>query len=86
MRFLDLKDKEVINVCNCKKLGHISDLGINTCNGCIETVIVPGPSKICSFFGSDSEYVIPFECIRKIGPDIILVEICEEKFLHDCRQ
>ena len=41
-----------------------------------------GSGKICGILGSDGEYVIPFGCIKKIGPDIILVEICEEKFLQ----
>ena len=44
-------------------------------------IIVPLPGKICGFFGPVSEYVIPFECIKQIGEDIILVEIKEEKFL-----
>ena len=52
------------------------------CSGAIEALIVPGPGKFCGFFGTDSEYVIPFACIKKIGPDIILVEIKEEKFLQ----
>ena len=39
--------------------------------------------KICGFFGTDCEYVIPFSCIKKIGPDIVLVEIKEEKFLQN---
>ncbi len=55
------------------------------CNGCIEAIIIPGPGRICGFLGSDSEYIIPFECIKKIGEDIILVEICEEKCLHSCK-
>ena len=45
-------------------------------------IIIPVPGKICGILGSDGEYVIPFGCIKKIGPDIILVEICEEKFLQ----
>ena len=28
------------------------------------------------------EYVIPFGCIRTIGPDTVIVEIQEEKFLQ----
>ena len=44
-------------------------------------LIVPVQGKMCGFFGSVSEYVIPFSCIRQIGEDIILVEIQEEKFL-----
>ena len=72
MRFCELREKEVVNICNGKCLGGVVDLQIN----------VPGPGKFCGFFGTDSEYVIPFACIKKIGPDIILVEIKEEKFLQ----
>ena len=58
------------------------DVEINASSGVIEALIVPGPGKFCGFFGTDSEYVIPFACIKKIGSDIILVEIKEEKFLQ----
>ena len=81
-RLCELKEKEVVNICNGKCLGGVVDLQINECSGAIEALIVPGPGKFCGFFGTDSEYVIPFACIKKIGPDIILVEIKEEKFLQ----
>lgn len=84
MRLCELREKEVINICNCRRLGCVVDIEIDTCNGCIEAIIVPGPGRICGFLGNDKEFVIPFECIKKIGPDIILVEICEEKFLKSC--
>ncbi|HBA64254.1 MAG TPA: YlmC/YmxH family sporulation protein [Lachnospiraceae bacterium] len=84
MRFCELREKEVINLCNCNRLGCVVDVELNMCNGCIEAIIVPGPCRICGLFGYDSEYIIPFECIRKIGPDIIMVEICEDKFKHKC--
>ena len=77
----ELRKKEVINMCDCKSLGYIIDLELNICSGCLEAIIIPGPGKICGFWGADSEYVIPFSCIKKIGDDIILVEICAEKFL-----
>lgn len=82
MRLCELREREVINICNCKKLGCVVDIEFNHCDGCIRKIIVPGPSKFGGFFGSDCEYVIPFSCIKKIGPDIILVEIEEEKFLE----
>lgn len=81
MRLCELRQKEVINICNCRRLGCVVDVDMDLCDGRILAVIVPGPAKICGFLGTDSEYVIPFPCIKKIGPDIILVEICEEKFL-----
>ena len=56
--------------------------GDQICTGEIEAIVIPGPGKICGFFGTDCEYVIPFSCIKKIGPDIVLVEIKEEKFLQ----
>lgn len=84
IRFCDLRSKEVINTCNCKRLGCVTDLLLDPCTGCVEAIILPGPGKICGFLGYDAEYVIPFACICKIGPDIILVEIEEEKFLKSC--
>ena len=84
MRFCEWKQKEVINICDCKRLGCVTDILINSTTGCVEAIILPGPGKICGFLGYDSEYIIPFGCICKIGPDIILVEIDEDKFLKSC--
>ena len=81
MRLCELREREVINICNCKRLGCVVDIVFDCCNGCVEAIVVPGPGKICGFLGTDSEFVIPFSCIKKIGPDIILVEIQEEDFL-----
>ena len=85
IRFCELKEKEVINSCNCRKLGCVTDVIIDLCCGKIEAIILPGPGKLCGFFGYNEEYIIPFECISKIGPDVILVEIQEEKYLKPCK-
>ena len=69
VRLSEWKKKEVINCCDCKKLGYIEDLIIDECKG----------GKWCNFFGDGTEYIIPFSCIKRIGPDLILVEIHEEK-------
>ena len=65
VRLSEWKKKEVINCCDCK--------------GCIEALVVPEGGKWCNFFGDGTEYIIPFSCIKRIGPDLILVEIHEEK-------
>lgn len=83
MRVCQLRQKEVINICTCKSLGVPFDLEFDEKTGCVTAIIVPLPGKICGFFGPVSEYVIPFECIKQIGEDIILVEIKEEKFLKE---
>lgn len=79
MRLCELQRKEVINACDCRRLGYIIDVIIDECKGCIEAIIIPKSGKICGFLCDSEEYVIPFCCIKKIGEDIILVEIHEEK-------
>ncbi len=79
MRLFDLRQKEIINICTCRSLGCPVDLDFDPRNGRILAIIVPGPAKICGFFGRDSEYIIPWDCIRQIGEDIILVEINEDR-------
>lgn len=85
MRIFDLKQKEVINECDCKRLGYVNDILFDECTGCIEAIIVPGIGKICGIFGRDTEYIIPFKCICQIGNDIILVKVCEEDVLKKCK-
>lgn len=85
MRLCELREKEVINMCDCKRLGFVNDLIFDICSGCLEAIIVPESKKFCGFLGCDKEYIIPFECIKKIGSDLIMVEISEEKCLKGCK-
>ena len=82
MRICELKQKEVINICTCKSLGCPVDIEFDCACSRLTALIVPGPGRICCFWGKESESVIPWECIRQIGEDIILVEIREENCLH----
>ncbi len=73
--YCELRHKEVINVCDGARLGMICDLELDACAGTVLAIVVPGP---CRFFGlirSAEELVIPFCKIKKIGEDVILVEI-----------
>ena len=78
----DFRDKEVINVCDCKCLGIVCDLEIDEKDGCINAIVVPGPGKLLGCFGRDYELYIPWCKIVKIGPDIILVDIEEKDAKH----
>ena len=73
-RIFDFRHKEVINISNGKRLGFIEDVDIDTENGAISSVIIPISGKILGVFGKDTEYVIPWDSIKKIGTDIVLVE------------
>lgn len=50
MRICDLKEKEVINVCDGRRLGFVEDVEFDLCSGCITHIIVPGPCKFLGFY------------------------------------
>lgn len=85
MRLCELRQKEVINLCDCQRLGFVNDIEFDQCTGCIKAIIVPGPCRVWGILGRDHEYVIAFSCIKRIGSDIILVEIDVEKVLVKCK-
>ena len=74
-RIADLRYKEVINVRDGLRLGYVCDVVLNISTGCVLAIVVPGPCRFFGLLGRDDDYVIPWECIRKIGDDIILIEI-----------
>ena len=84
MRICDLRQKEVINAKDCKRLGFVADVDFNMETGCIVAIIVPGPGCFCGFLGREKEYIIPFCDIKKIGEDIILVDVCVKDVTEKC--
>ena len=74
--FCKLRNKEVVNICDGKNLGNITDIIIDTNCGKILGLIVPANSKnIFNFLKSNNDIFIPYNRICKIGKDIILVDI-----------
>ena len=73
-RFSELRNKEIIHVCEGCRLGYMHDLTIELETGRIVNIIVPGPCRVLGLFGRQDDYVIPWCCIRRIGEDIILVD------------
>lgn len=70
--FTDLKEKEIINVTDGKKLGHIIDFLFDIETGQIKGIVVPGERKI---FKRNEDIFVPLEKIRRIGGDVILVKL-----------
>ena len=75
-RLTELKCKEVINICDGARLGYVQDAAVELPCGQIAALVVPGP---CHLLGPRQDYVIPWGCIRQIGPDIILVDVNPEQ-------
>lgn len=80
MSFSELKQKDVINICDGRKLGRPIDLILNE-NACVEALVVPGGSGgLLGLLRPDREGVtIPWRRVRRIGDDVILVEVDEER-------
>ena len=72
---LDFKHKEVVNIKNGKRLGYVQDVCADLETGTITSIIVPGSNKILNIFSSSNEIVIPWQNIKCIGDDLILVDI-----------
>ena len=79
VNFTDLHCKEVICVSDGRRLGYISDARIDLPQGHILAIIVPGPCRFFGLWGRRDDYIIPWHCIRKMGPDIVLVDIKPEE-------
>ncbi len=73
--FSCLCEKEVINICDCTKIGYVCDLTFDLSCGNVVSFTVCQNDKLFSFDKSSKSIIIPFDCIKKIGDDIILVDI-----------
>ena len=75
VKFSELRCKEVICVNDGQRLGFISDVRLEVPEGCVAAIVVPGPCRFFGLAGRQDDYVIPWKCIRRIGPDIGLVDV-----------
>ncbi|MCD8088041.1 MAG: YlmC/YmxH family sporulation protein [Oscillospiraceae bacterium] len=73
-RFSEFRYKEVINVRTGTRLGYVCDAEFGSPEGRITALIVPGKARYFGLVGREDDYVLPWECISRIGDDIILVE------------
>ncbi|MGI6239446.1 MAG: PRC-barrel domain-containing protein [Christensenellales bacterium] len=75
MTFSELRQKDVINICDGRRLGRPYDVCLNE-RACIEAIIVPEQCGVWGIFKLDRDgLLIPWEKIRRIGDDVILVEL-----------
>lgn len=74
-RGIDFKQKEVISLNEGKILGFVVDVAANFENGEINSIIVAKTGKLFSNFLGKNNITIPWSKIKKIGEDVILVEI-----------
>lgn len=80
-RLSSFTKKEIVNVKDGRRLGFLTDVEVDLDTGHVEAIAVSVPMKILPMGSDCRELVIPFEKIKKIGEDIILVNV-EERYLN----
>ncbi|WP_227767081.1 YlmC/YmxH family sporulation protein [Zhaonella formicivorans] len=75
LKVSDLRMRDVINVLDGRRLGVIKDIDVDIERGKVTALILPGSGKFMGLFGKNDDIVIPWEKIKKLGVDVILVEL-----------
>lgn len=72
--FCQLREREVVNIADGKRLGRIIDMGF-TCQGKILGIILPANRKFFKNITNNDNIFVPWRQVLKIGDDVILVEL-----------
>ncbi len=77
MRLSEIGGKEIVNLCDGSRLGIIaeSDLLINEKTGKIESLLIPKSKNLFTLFSNEYLTQIPWTDIKKIGSDMIIIEL-----------
>jgi YlmC/YmxH family sporulation protein len=83
LSYQELRNKDVVNVIDGKKLGRILDVVFDI-RGHIEGLVTPGLRRFV-IFKPQEDVFISWCDIKKIGDDVILVEL-RPRILHDKKE
>ena len=75
MKMSDLQRKDVVNTSDGKIIGRIIDVEINNETGVIEDIIIEKSRYLRSLFSADTLMNIKYKDIKKIGYDVVLIEL-----------
>ena len=75
LSYCELRRREVINGIDGRRLGHIIDIVFSSESGKIRGIILPYGKR--GLFQKSQDLFVPWQCVQKIGEDVILVEIVD---------
>lgn len=75
MRISDLRDREIINFSEGRKIGNFDDLELDVEKGLIKALIISGRSGFFGFLQEEQDYIVPWERIIKFGQDVIIADL-----------
>ena len=78
--FTELRQKDVVNVRDGRRLGRPIDLVLNEM-AIVEALVVPVNSGFLNLLKQEKEgCLVPWNQIIRIGDDVILVDLCESDY------
>ena len=73
-RVSELRYKEIINVSDGSRYGWVGDVEVDLDSGQVRALVVPGRLRLFGLLGREEDRVCPWEAVRRVGADTILVE------------
>ena len=79
MRLSKLYGKEILTLPDCERLGYLGDCDmlIDRESGKIESLIIPESKGFFSLLIEKKYLEIPWERIKKIGSDMIIIDLAD---------
>ncbi len=71
-RYSELCRKRVVKLEDGEQIGRIGD--IETENGRITAIVIPGKYRLFGLLGRAPETVIPWELVKPVGKDVIILK------------
>ena len=78
-RLSDLRHKEVISAVDGVRIGFVDDVIVDTNTACVVAFVIFGRFFLFGIFGKREDYIIPWEKIRLIGEDAIIISCVTPK-------
>lgn len=78
VRVSELRLRDVVNLKDGRRLGVIKDMDLDVEEGKVRAIILPGATRLLGLARGE-EMAIPWERVKTLGVDVILVEV-EETF------
>ena len=75
MKLSELQKKDIVNIKDGKKIGRIIDVEFDPNNGYVIKFVIESTHFIKNLFSSNEELTIKFTQIKKMGEDVILIDI-----------